>query len=180
MENYVVLLRGINVGKSHQLKMSDLKKILEMLGFQSVKTVLRSGNAVMKGAPQDVNLIATKIEEKLKTIVDFPIPVIVITGETFIQNLEKCSLFKAELEEQKEILIVYKKSAFVTSELVNFNFPNEQWEMIKNCLIIQIYGNQLSSPLLKQLTPYLKKEQATIRNWRTVTKLSGLLIELKT
>lgn len=52
--------------------------------------------------------------------------------------------------------------------------------MIKNCLVIQIYGNQLSSPLLKQLTPYLKKEQATIRNWRTVTKLSGLLIELKT
>lgn len=179
MENYVVLLRGINVGKVHQLKMSDLKEALEGLGFQSVKTLLRSGNAVMQGERQDVELIAKKIEEKLASIVDFPIPVIVVDRESFIQNLEKCSLIKVELKEQEEILVVYRKSAFFTSELVNFNSPSEQWEIIGNCLFIQICGNQLASPLLKQMMPYLKKNQATIRNWRTATKLSGLLSELK-
>lgn len=177
MENYVVLLRGINVGKAHQLKMSDLKEALETLGFKSVKTVLRSGNVVMQGELQEVKGIAKKIEEKLATIVDFPIPVMVVEAQTFIRNLEKCSFDTLELKAHEEILMVYRKSPFSIDELTNFQSPNEQWEIIGNCLFIQIYGNQLTSPLLKKLTPYLNKEQATTRNWRTATKLRTLLDE---
>ena len=47
MARYVVLLRGINVGKHRQLPMADLKQALDGLGYTEVKTHLRSGNVVL-------------------------------------------------------------------------------------------------------------------------------------
>ena len=41
---YIALLRGINVGKSVKVNMSELKKIFEKLGFSNVSTYINSGN----------------------------------------------------------------------------------------------------------------------------------------
>ena len=43
---YVALLRGINVGKSVQVPMKNLKALLEQRGFEKVTTYLNSGNAL--------------------------------------------------------------------------------------------------------------------------------------
>jgi uncharacterized protein (DUF1697 family) len=44
--SYILLLRGINVGKANRLPMATLKAVLEQLGAQQVRTLLNSGNAV--------------------------------------------------------------------------------------------------------------------------------------
>jgi len=46
MSTYVLLLRGINVGKANRLSMATLKSVLEQLGALQVRTLLNSGNAV--------------------------------------------------------------------------------------------------------------------------------------
>jgi uncharacterized protein (DUF1697 family) len=46
MSTYILLLRGINVGKANRLPMATLKAVLEQLGAQQVRTLLNSGNAV--------------------------------------------------------------------------------------------------------------------------------------
>lgn len=46
MNTYILLLRGINVGKANRLPMATLKTILENLGAQQVRTLLNSGNAI--------------------------------------------------------------------------------------------------------------------------------------
>ncbi len=46
MSTYILLLRGINVGKANRLPMATLKAVLERLGAQQVRTLLNSGNAV--------------------------------------------------------------------------------------------------------------------------------------
>src|SRR4029077_19756102 len=51
LARYVAFLRGINVGGNRVLKMDDLRKAFESLGFKDVKTVLASGN-VMFDAPR--------------------------------------------------------------------------------------------------------------------------------
>ncbi|MBI2078916.1 MAG: DUF1697 domain-containing protein [Euryarchaeota archaeon] len=48
---YVALLRGINVGGNHLIKMSDLKRAFESAGFSDVETVIASGN-VLFSAPK--------------------------------------------------------------------------------------------------------------------------------
>lgn len=46
MTTYILLLRGINVGKANRLPMATLTAVLEQLGAQQVRTLLNSGNAV--------------------------------------------------------------------------------------------------------------------------------------
>lgn len=46
MSTYILLLRGINVGKANRLPMATLKTVLEQLGAQQVRTLLNSGNAL--------------------------------------------------------------------------------------------------------------------------------------
>ena len=62
---FVAFLRGINVG-GHTVKMAELKRAFESLGFRNVRTVLASGNVVFDAAGGDRASLTRKIEETLK------------------------------------------------------------------------------------------------------------------
>ena len=49
---YVALLRGINLGGHKIVKMDQLRKTFEELGFADVKTYIQSGNVVFKAPRQ--------------------------------------------------------------------------------------------------------------------------------
>jgi uncharacterized protein (DUF1697 family) len=61
---YVILMRGINVGGQNKIPMGKLKLFLEEQGFETVSTVMQSGNVILQSrlaaAP-----IARKIEKAL-------------------------------------------------------------------------------------------------------------------
>ncbi len=42
----VGLLRGVNVGKHNRVRMADLRRVIEELGYEDVRTLLQSGNVV--------------------------------------------------------------------------------------------------------------------------------------
>src|SRR4051812_37204127 len=65
MARWVVLLRGINVGKHRQLPMADLKRALEGLGHEDVRTHLRSGNVVLTA-----DATAEQLEEEIARAVE--------------------------------------------------------------------------------------------------------------
>lgn len=48
MPAYLLLLRGINVGKANRLPMATLQAVLEQLGCTHVRTLLNSGNAIFQ------------------------------------------------------------------------------------------------------------------------------------
>ena len=48
MAKYVALLRGINVGGKNKVPMADLRDTLEEGGYESVRTYIQSGNALME------------------------------------------------------------------------------------------------------------------------------------
>jgi uncharacterized protein (DUF1697 family) len=47
MARHIALLRGINVG-GHRVKMQELRRLFEALGFANVETVIASGNVVFE------------------------------------------------------------------------------------------------------------------------------------
>ena len=62
---YVVLLRGINVGKGARVPMKSLKELLEELGLSNVVTYLNSGNVVFDSvvsASELTRLIEVELE----------------------------------------------------------------------------------------------------------------------
>ena len=65
---YCAFLRGINVGGHSVIKMEELRKSFEELGFTNVKTVLASGNVVFDSPQDDVASISRSIAGKLQEI----------------------------------------------------------------------------------------------------------------
>ena len=64
---YVALLRGINVGGSNVIKMAALKSCLEQLGFESVTTLIASGNVVFESAEKKAPKLRNQIEKALSS-----------------------------------------------------------------------------------------------------------------
>ena len=64
MTNYIVLLRGINVGGKNKIAMAKLKLMLEELGFADVATYIQSGNIMLRSR-LGARAVADKIEKAL-------------------------------------------------------------------------------------------------------------------
>ena len=63
---YIAFLRGINVGGHVLIKMADLKKAFEKMGFENVRTLLASGNMVFESEQTDKKALTKEIESELK------------------------------------------------------------------------------------------------------------------
>jgi len=64
--HYIAFLRGINVGGHGLMKMADLKKAFEKLGFENVRTLLASGNVVFECEQTDKKALTEELESGLK------------------------------------------------------------------------------------------------------------------
>ena len=58
---YVALLRGINVGRAHQVDMPRLRELLTERGHAGVRTHLRSGNVVLDSSMANGSSAPTSI-----------------------------------------------------------------------------------------------------------------------
>lgn len=65
MTTYVALLRGVNLGRSRRLSMSELRTVLERLGYRGVRTHLQSGNALVSAPGRTADGVAAEIEKAI-------------------------------------------------------------------------------------------------------------------
>ena len=89
---YAAFLRGINVGGHAQVKMEDLRKIFESLGFKNVKTYINSGNVLFDAEGNSKNLIK-KIENKISKFFGYKISIFLISIKE-IERVIKSNPFK--------------------------------------------------------------------------------------
>jgi len=64
MTTYISILRGINVSGQKLIKMDDLRKLYEILGFRDVRTYVQSGNVIFKGDDFEPSDLEQKISPK--------------------------------------------------------------------------------------------------------------------
>ena len=62
---YLVLLRGINVGGKNLVKMADLRVAVEAMGLEDVATYIQSGNLLFSAPRQKREELAVRIESEL-------------------------------------------------------------------------------------------------------------------
>jgi len=84
---FVLLLRGINVGKSVQVPMARLKALLEGLGYTGVATYLNSGNALLE-ADEDEARVRERVEGELERVFGQRIPTLVKAGPDMVRIAE--------------------------------------------------------------------------------------------
>jgi len=91
---YIALLCGINVGRAKRVAMADLRTLVEGLGFNSVRTLLNSGNIVFTGPKATPAGIAARIEKAMVVKLGFSARVIVLTAKELAAALAKNPLSK--------------------------------------------------------------------------------------
>ena len=85
---YVALLRGINVGGTNKVVMSELREQVVGVGYMNVRTYINSGNLLFEAEadapPEDV---AQRVEGLLASRYEFPIRLALLTGEDYLAEL---------------------------------------------------------------------------------------------
>jgi uncharacterized protein (DUF1697 family) len=64
---YAAFLRGINVGGNVVIKMADLKRVFDDMGFGPARTILASGNVVFDAERTSAQALGQEIAAGLKT-----------------------------------------------------------------------------------------------------------------
>jgi uncharacterized protein (DUF1697 family) len=80
MSRYVALLRAINVG-GHNVKMDELRRQFERLGFSNVETFIASGNVLFDTKSSSPAVIEQKIEAGLRKALGYEVATMVRSGE---------------------------------------------------------------------------------------------------
>ena len=87
---YVALLRGINVGGTNKVVMSELREQVEAEGFGHVRTYINSGNLLFEAedeAPREG--VAQRVENLLARRYDFPIRLALLTAQDYLAQLDE-------------------------------------------------------------------------------------------
>lgn len=108
-EQYVVFLRGINVGGHHKVPMAELKNVLKGMKFKNVITLLNSGNIILEASEDNATNLEERISEKLQQTFGFSIPTIVRKSETISQLYQETPFKNISLTKDNRLYVSFLK-----------------------------------------------------------------------
>jgi uncharacterized protein (DUF1697 family) len=79
MPRYFALLRAINVGGRHTVRMDSLRRLFESLGFAKVETFIASGNVLFETASKNAQALERKIEAALREALGYDVATFIRT-----------------------------------------------------------------------------------------------------
>ncbi len=180
MPTYVALLRGINVGGRKLVAMSNLREMLEALGFAGARSLLQSGNLIFQtnrltcGTLE--HLLEAETEKRLKASVDY----VVRTAEEWAAIIARNPFPKEAKSDPSHLVVIFLKAAPGAKDVKVLQAA------IKGPEIVRSDGKQLyinypagigDSKLTNALIEKTLGARGTGRNWNTVLKLAALTQE---
>ncbi len=176
MPRFVVLLRGVNVGKGNKVPMAGFRATLEKLGHSDVKTLLNSGNAVFTSSSRSARKLAVDIGAAVEERFGVSAPVFVKSSQEFATVVTRSPIVPPESEHSR-FLVAFAMDAAKLKELGDLRAliaPGERFDVTDHAAYLHCVGGLLDSKvgvaLLGKAGRYV-----TTRNWGTVLKLAALL-----
>lgn len=180
MITYIAFLRGINVGGKNTIKMADLKRMFEGLGFKEVQTYIQSGNILFKSNEEE-GFLCHRIEKEIKTHFGISTAVILRTAEELSNIISACPFTEDEIliaqsyTETEVLYIALLADAPMQKNigiLDSYRTENDEYHIIGRDVYLllkhSIRDSKLAGNLQKLEMP------ATVRNWKTISKLSAM------
>ncbi|MEY4905881.1 MAG: hypothetical protein RLZZ292_3696 [Bacteroidota bacterium] len=179
MKQHIAFLRGINVGNI-RIKMTDLQRAFEALGFNDVKTYLQTGNVVFSAT--DEHELKFLLEQKLTQTFRYEAFVLLYSMEELKKIIEH---YPFEREETYQDYIIFIQDTRVLEELKTLSEnifqsgtnadPKEIAQIApdKNALYWKVAkGETLHTAFAKILGKAKYKSTTTTRNLNTLEKMS--------
>ncbi len=170
----IALIRGINVGGSRKLPMADLRSICEAAGCTDVATYIQSGNVVLTTALSDARLAAA-ITTGIEEAVGFQ-PAVVVRRPNELRRVIDEQPFGVGATPSLHVGFLGRRpTAAALRSLDDVDYTPEEFRVVGTHLYLHLPGGVGRSPLLAKV-PFerLLGVDVTVRNWRTVTKLTTM------
>lgn len=178
--DYLLLLRGINVGGNNHVAMPKLKKMLTEAGFKNVDTYINSGNIFIMGNVDQLTA-ERMVTEVLKKNFDFAIDFRLISKEAFLLDLKQAPDWWGQDKELRHNAVF---------KLNDYKAVNDDW-LKENAT--EDYDKVLITPNIIFWTSTKKKDhsksfyskivgsdlykQTTARNFNTTKKIEKMFAE---
>jgi uncharacterized protein (DUF1697 family) len=175
MPTFVVLLRGVNVGKAKRVPMAEFRSLLEGLGCTGVATLLNSGNAVFRAPAGSAASHAARIAAALSRRFGFEVPTIVKTAQELAGLVTENPIEVADAEHSR-FLVAFVQDGKALSGLAAIGplvVPPERFAVGRHAAYLLCAAGILQSKAGKELLGKAGRS-ATTRNWATVLKLQAL------
>ena len=174
MQTYIALLRGINVSGQKIIKMEILRKMMENLGFEKVKTYIQSGNVVFQSNSNAANKLEKIIKSEIQNEFGFDVQIQVLKPEIFETALKENPFLKDETLDVKQHYFAFLNENPTKEnweKLKNFELNGERMELGDKVLFIHYPNGAGQSKLTTNFIESKLKVSATARNLNTTKKL---------
>jgi uncharacterized protein (DUF1697 family) len=180
MRTYLSLLKGINVGASHRILMSDLKGVYDSLGFKNSLTYVQSGNVVFQTHSRPEQELVFALETAFKNRFGFGIPTVLRSQAEWIRLCETNPFLKKTGLNPNQFHITFLAAEPTAEAIRRIPKKSQQDSWIQNGREIYLYcpnGYGRS----KYSNTFFEKHlnlSATTRNWNTALALLALSDEI--
>lgn len=177
-EKYVAFLRGINVGGHHKVPMETLRETLKGLEFESVQTLLNSGNILFESAPRDITHLETTISERLQIVFGFPVPTMVLTAASISTLIDTNPFKNIPLTKDTRLYISFLQKDLDIDLKLPWTSDDYSYTILtySDKTIVSVLDLSISKTpkAMKALEHYFGKDTTT-RNWNTINRIEKKL-----
>jgi uncharacterized protein (DUF1697 family) len=179
-KTYVALLRGINVGGNRLIKMDDLKRTFEKLGFINIRSVQATGNIIFQTSRTDKEKLIKDIQDMLHKDFNHPISVILVTREYMVRLIEKNPFKEIHVLPETRLYVSFRSDKNGSSALaVPYESPEKDFKILsvtdyEICSVLTLSPERNTTDVMKILEKEYGK-QITTRNWNTLIKIGKFL-----
>lgn len=178
MDQYLALLRGINVGGKNIIKMAELKTCFETQGFKRVRTYIQSGNVLFFADEPDRDRLTDQIEKALSRTFTYDSR-IALRSEGEMQGIVALAPegFGGEPEAYRYD-VIFLKEPLTPAEAMQSVTTREGVDRAyagKDVLYFSRLISRASQSRLTRIIGTPVYQSMTIRNWNTTTKLLEMM-----
>ena len=178
MATWIALLRGINVSGKNILPMAELRRELEGLGFEDVRTYIQSGNVVFRSGARSAAKLADTIAGAVGESHGFRAPVLVLSAAELASAQRQNPFPKVSAEKALHFLFLFEKPRRPDLDALNeLASGKEEFRLAGRVFYLHAPDGIGRSKLAARAEKLLGVE-ATARNLRTVRKLAELVAEV--
>lgn len=174
MPRHIALLRGINVGGGHVVKMQQLRKLLESLGLRGVETVIASGNVVFESSDPGGQKLEQRIERVLRDGLGFEVTTFLRTV-TELKAVVENHPFKLEEDKPHGVVFVVflrsKPAASMRNSVEELNTNNDKVTVKGREVYWLSRERSKDSHLFATRLSKLLGSESTMRNMNTVRRI---------
>lgn len=177
MATYIALLRGVNVGGKAKVSMADLRELVASLGFTDVRTLLQSGNVILRAEGRTPEALETLLQKETRTRLGLDTKYLVRTASQWKSVVSRNPYPREAKDDPSHLLATFLKTkpkAAAAKALAGAIQGSEYLRVIGREAYI-VYPDGVGRSRLTNAVIEKKLEtSATARNWNTVLKLAAL------